>query len=399
MKKLISFITIIPVLVFLPVSKESENRLPAPSGKYPTGVRYISLTDSSRKELFDNDQASFRELTIKIWYPAGKKSKPELFLEDPDRIINQFGFSDIYRNLQTNSSRGVKVSADKKRYPVLIYSHGWGEYYSQNTILMEELASHGYIVFSIAHHYECKFSFYPDGRFITTDNNSNRFRNIMNEQMNPAAMELFKKMATVNDDYNREKIFEESCDLMPALLRESPLYWAEDIKFLINELLKINKSDDLFMSKLDLDRIGVFGMSMGGIATNEVCLADKRVKAGINIDGGLYGSVLKKDIITPFLYINSQRYSGYGNLFNSRVANESYSVTILNSDHYNFSDYALFPLNNQSQIGTIDPRKPIEYMNRLIVMFFNKYLLNRREKDFQSIFEGPEVEYVSKISR
>jgi len=32
-------------------------------------------------------------------------------------------------------------------------------------------------------------------------------------------------------------------------------------------------------------------------------------------------------------------------------------------------------------------------------MFFNKYLLNKKEKDFQSIFEGIEVEFVSKISR
>ncbi|MBN2246460.1 MAG: hypothetical protein JW755_11520 [Candidatus Aminicenantes bacterium] len=68
--------------------------------------------------------------------------------------------------MKTNSSRDVPISSKEKKYPVLIFSHGWGEHYSQNTILMEELASHGYIVFSIAHHYECKFSSYPDGRFI-----------------------------------------------------------------------------------------------------------------------------------------------------------------------------------------------------------------------------------------
>ena len=391
-------IIIISFLAILTGTRRAENKLPEPSGKYPAGVTYLSLTDSSRKELFDNNKNSYRDLTIKVWYPTGKKSASELYLEDPDRIISLFGFSNTYRTLRTNSSKGIKISADKEMYPVLIFSHGWGEHYSQNTILMEELASHGYIVFSIAHHYECKFSFYPDGRFITIDDNSNRLRNIINEQMNPAAMEIFNKMANVTDDYYREKIFEESCEIMPVLLKESPVYWAEDIKFMINELLNINKLNDLLKTKLDLDRIGVFGMSMGGIATNEVCLADKRVKAGINIDGGLYGSVLKKDIITPFLFINSQRYSGYGNLFNRKVANESFSVTILNSDHYNFSDYALYPVNNQSQIGTIDPRKPIELMNRLIVMFFDKYLLNKKVKNFQSILEEYEVEFVSKIS-
>jgi len=37
----------------------------------------------------------------------------------------------------------LPLSNAEQKYPILIFNHGWGEHYSQNTVLMEELASHG----------------------------------------------------------------------------------------------------------------------------------------------------------------------------------------------------------------------------------------------------------------
>jgi predicted dienelactone hydrolase len=92
-----------------------------------TGVSYLSLIDSSRKELFDNEGKKYRELTIKVWYPADKKTKDELYLENTDMLITNFGFTEAYRNLKTNSTRDVAVSSAELSYPVLIYSHGWAD--------------------------------------------------------------------------------------------------------------------------------------------------------------------------------------------------------------------------------------------------------------------------------
>ncbi|NRA59767.1 MAG: hypothetical protein HRU25_02420 [Psychrobium sp.] len=44
------------------------------------------------------------------------------------------------------------MAADDK-FPVLIFNHGLYLVAEQNTILMEHLASHGYVIFSIAHPY------------------------------------------------------------------------------------------------------------------------------------------------------------------------------------------------------------------------------------------------------
>jgi hypothetical protein len=110
--------------IFLTSCCGQDNQLPKPSGQYLTGVSYLSLSDSSRKELFDNEGKRYRELTIKVWYPADKKTKDELYLENPELLIANFGFTEVYRNLKTNSSRGVAVSTAELSYPVLIYSHG-----------------------------------------------------------------------------------------------------------------------------------------------------------------------------------------------------------------------------------------------------------------------------------
>ena len=170
--------------------------LPKPTGKHLVGIIYLSFIDDNRKELFDNNQKINREITVKAWYPSDNKSNPEPYFlnADAEFALKYLQFPEIYKNLKTNSSRDVPMSSKENKYPILIFSHGFGEHYSQNSILMEELASHGYIVFSISHHYECKFSSFPDGRLIYLDMNSQRFQKIMQEQQNPKAMELLQKM-------------------------------------------------------------------------------------------------------------------------------------------------------------------------------------------------------------
>ena len=106
---------------------------------------------------------------------------------------------------------------------------------------MEELASHGYIVFSISHHYECKFSSFPDGRLVHMDMNSLRFQKIMQEQQNPKAMELYQKMFSASNDEERKQVFVETTKMLHTALTEGPKYWAEDISFFMDQLESLNK--------------------------------------------------------------------------------------------------------------------------------------------------------------
>ena len=376
-------------------SNGQPDTLPEPTGRYYVGVTYLDFTDYDRKEIFDSTGSGLREITVKVWYPSDQKPDPgPYFLEAEANIaINYIQYPAFYKDLKTNSGRDVPVSSLVSNYPVLIFSHGLGEHYSQNTILMEELASNGYIVFSIAHHYECKFSSYPDGRFIYLDFSNPRLQKIMSENMKVSFMGYFNKLEKAASDEEREHIFREILAATPVITTESSQYWADDISFLIDQLEWINEDNILFQNKLDLDRIGVLGMSLGGLATSVTCSRDERVKAGVNVDGAFPFAPIYGEHQTPFLYLNSIRYLGCGQLFVSKSTKDCYSMTVRGSGHYNFTDHTIYPHPMADLLlGSIDGKRALDITNTIILSFFDKYLNNKRI-DLITLATGyPEIE-------
>jgi hypothetical protein len=369
---------------FFATDQSQTESLPKPTGKYFVGVTYLSFVDYNRKELFDNNQEKNREITVKAWYPSDIKSdfEPYLLNSESEFAIKYLQFPEIFRTLKTNSSRDAPLSSKESKYPILIFSHGWGEHYSQNSVLMEELASHGYIVFSISHHYECKFTSFPDGRFIYIDMNSQRLQKIMGEMKNPKALAVIQKFSSASNDEERLQVFADMEKVLPMGLTESSKYWAEDISFFIDQLNGLNNENKFFKNKLNLNRIGVFGMSLGGFASNEASMLDNRVKACVSMDGGFHGLISKSEIKVPTMFLNSNRYLGYGNIFTNRSKMDCYSLTVKNSDHINFTDYSIYPIPAAKPLlGSIEGGKVIEIMNIMVLNFFDKYLKEKHNID------------------
>jgi predicted dienelactone hydrolase len=368
-------IFILITLVVTLASCVQAAELPEPRGNYPIGIAYLSFTDQNRPEIFTSDPTDNREITVKAWYPAEPVENAKLapYIRNAEEIVSIFNLPTSIINIKTHSKLDLSVSQVQETFPVLLFSHGWGEHFSQNTVLMEELASHGYIVFSIAHHYEAKFSFYPDGHFITIDDSSERFLEIMDEQRDPEAFVVFEKMRNAKSYEEQEAVFRQSNELMPKLLVEGPRIWADDISFLIDELENINQDNSLFSGKMNLEQIGVFGMSMGGIASGQVCITDKRCMAGINMDGGIYGDFLDTKISQPFMFMSSERYRGYDNIFSDHVNNSVYTITIHGADHYNFHDLSILD-PSFDRLGEIDGYRMLKIINDYTLAFFNKHL-------------------------
>jgi predicted dienelactone hydrolase len=59
-----------------------------------------------------------------------------------------------------------------------------------------------------------------------------------------------------------------------------------DEQFVLDELERLNASDPQLGGRLDLDEIGAFGYSAGGMTALELCFHDPRCKAGAGLDSG-----------------------------------------------------------------------------------------------------------------
>jgi len=107
-------------------NQSQAGTLPRPTGEYHVGVTYLGCTDNNRMELFDNNQESNREITVKAWYPSDTSADPEQYFLDTELEIatKYFQFPEIYASLKTNAGRDVPISTKKERYPVLIFSTG-----------------------------------------------------------------------------------------------------------------------------------------------------------------------------------------------------------------------------------------------------------------------------------
>ncbi len=109
---------------------------PALPGAYEVGYRLTETTDTSRDR-----EIGGRTLPLHIWYPAsgGEDFPPASYLIG--------GFLQLPALL----ARSEAPLRDERRWPLLVFSHGFGGTPLQSTPLMETLASHGFVVVAVDH--------------------------------------------------------------------------------------------------------------------------------------------------------------------------------------------------------------------------------------------------------
>lgn len=111
---------------------------PFERGPYPVGVRTTEWTDAAR---------GGRRLAAELWYPAPDDLRGQDLI-DPVR--------DRYELLPGLSSSWQAAVRDApmrtgERWPLVVFSHGFGGHRRQSTFLCTHLASHGYAVAAIDH--------------------------------------------------------------------------------------------------------------------------------------------------------------------------------------------------------------------------------------------------------
>lgn len=243
------------------------------------------LTDNKREELLKNTGEK-RKIIVSIFYPSDegikenqKGSYINLFSPCEEEFINKFAakknmagqqVDETYlKSIKTNTFNNIEISNREILYPVIIFSPGLGMDRDCLIYIIEKLVSEGFIVFTLGHIYETDFTILPSGEVINQIDRT--------------------------DDFT----FEEKEQLIE--IRK------EDILFLLEKLKVLNSKDEVIKGKLDLDKVGIIGHSLGGSAIFKAAREDTRIKAIVMLDGSLQHFDLVKDInagkrmTTPFL--------------------------------------------------------------------------------------------------
>jgi hypothetical protein len=321
--------------------------LPEPPGPFAIGTvtRIWSRVPSYR----DSDLSAPRKLTVQFWYPAQVAKEKR----SPYRAEQAPGLKSYLRLVSTHSFVNAPPLSGVGKHPIVLFSPGWKGHLTQNSVQFEMLASHGFVVASVEH---------PPAENLPAD-------------FDPSLQENL-------DQYPFE-----------ARLR------AEDISFVIDRLEAVSQGnpEDLFAARLDTSRLGILGYSFGGAVAAEACWLDQRLKAGINMDGMLFGEVADAGVAQPFFFMSCdgslpseadlqapdprrRLHMRMLDLDIRRIRKSlarfgGYYLTIRGSTHSNYSDRPLYsPSRRLTDAGPIDTQRAFEVINVYTLAFFNRYL-------------------------
>jgi hypothetical protein len=372
---------------FCSVESLQGTSLPKPTGPYAVGSRYFYLLDKDRPDLISPDPHDHRAILLQVWYPAepGPDNQPILLSDrkliegyvqegalDP-AILSEWAME------PTHSFLKARPAKTKKPFPVILYSASG--VMNANTLLSEELASHGYVVFSIGHPYWCEFYFDAEGKTTPLDKNNEYYQQLWKEEGSWQVLKAKKEITLAKTLAERADLNKKLNEAMPTEVSDLHL-WGEDIGFVVDQLKEMNSPTGFFKGILDVNRIGVMGYSKGGAAAGQYCLtADDRVKAGINLGGFMFGDIIEKNLIKPFMimtHIEPWAPNGFpiGEYFFQRAESSAYMIAFRDALHGNFCDMTLakkyFKL--EGIVGPIEGEKFLHIMEYYVLAFFDKYV-------------------------
>ncbi len=377
--------------------------LPKPIGKYTVGVLKTDFLDKSRQKVFsfEKDDA-FREIPVAIFYPSDgterKETAPYASVEEIESLSKMTKGLVSKKTSQTKTCfyDEVPISTSEERFPVIMYSHGYGSYLMQDATLLTNLASLGYIVVSIGHPYESGCVKYLDGRAIKINESIMNDKKPSKEDLK-TEKKLYKKQKKCSDAKSMEMavMMNEivcSCD--------SVKIWESDSRFIADKLELLDKGivNSILAGKLKLELgIGIMGHSFGGTTAAQVCLNDSRFSCGINLDGGTYGDYLYKDIKKPFMIVGGDWIENLARTTFIHNTEDTYMTIIKGAKHFAFAD-AVFIARQMNLLNLLGKRDKFEFheiYTTYTIKFFEKYLLGNKNIELKDI-KYNEVKFMEK---
>ncbi|MFG1926486.1 alpha/beta hydrolase family protein [Cryptosporangium sp. NPDC048952] len=337
--------------------------LPHPTGRSPVGVVDLHLVDEGRPDPWVAGRT--RELMTSIWYPAATATGPRAPYLQPAvaATLDKSGALDVIRpgtvdwaGPRTDGYVAAPPATTVGARPVVLYSPGFGVPRVLGTTMAQELASRGYVVVTVDHTYENAPIAFPDGR-------------VTGQQLPPASPERLKKALAVR---------------------------VQDTRFVLDELARIRRGHTALGRLLDLDHVGMFGHSAGGIEALETMRVDRRVRAGVDLDGTLqyaegdFVRVATTGLERPFLLMGAgasqtHRTNPSWRSLWTRSTGKKLDVNAPLAGHYSYTDLqtvlpqldqvlGIPPAARAGFIGTVDPAGMLAAQRAYLVAFFDEHL-------------------------
>jgi dienelactone hydrolase len=257
--------------------------LPEPTGPYQVGTTSLHLIDRSRANPWVASP-SCRELMVSVWYPARDAGRYPRAPQMLPGAAAHFGSAtgpaaqlygvpagtvDWAATLTSGHTRAPAARAG--RFPVVLYSPGAGEDRTWGTTLVQDLASRGYVVVTIDAPYDSSEVEFPGGRVV--------------DSMLTALLQQAQKDGPAALAALAEKIV----DVRVA-----------DTRFVLDDLTALASGGHPsgaalpagLARRLNLSRVGMFGVSAGGFTAAQAMAGDPRIKAGVDLDGATDSPVI-----------------------------------------------------------------------------------------------------------
>ncbi|MEV7781053.1 alpha/beta hydrolase [Kitasatospora sp. NPDC088351] len=339
--------------------------LPRPTGRHAVGRSTLHLVDRNRQDPWV-PSAGPRQLMVSMYYPArpgtGGPATPYLTAEEARLLLgDQVPGEGIPPEVVTGLHPWARTDARPAsgRFPLVVLSPGFTLPRATLTGLAEDLASRGYVVAAVDHTYETSGTTFPDGRTL----------------------------ACAICDYPETD--------RTALVPPSR---AKDVSFVLDQLTGRRPAWP-YARMIDRDRIGMAGHSIGGNAAASAMTADRRIRAGVNMDGKFFDPVPSAGLGgRPFLMLGTQAVhstTGWDTSWPeawTRLDGWKRWLTVTGSDHSSFTDSPViaaragFP---DPEGTTIAPLRAEKVTRDLVAAFFDLQLKGIPQR----LLDGPSAAY------
>ncbi|GAA2987496.1 hypothetical protein [Streptosporangium longisporum] len=409
LRRFATAVTVVLAAMGLAVSTALAILLPVFSFAPPTGPHRIGTvtyhwTDGGRPDVLAADPRARRELMVQIWYPvAGAPSAPRAaYVQDEDVLVAMarlarvpdFTFGHL-RHVTTNAVTSAPVAAQHSRYPVLIFLEGAMGFRQINTFQVEHLVSHGYVVAAVDHPHTAASVRFPDGHRIAALPAA-RLRALIDRSLDPAGERAGERADQTPAPGGRSL----GGGLVPHLAR--------DVTFTLDRLTALDRADPagLLTGRLDLRRIGAFGVSLGGIVTGEACRTEPRLRACLMMDTRMTPAVVRQGLDRPSMWITrdaatmrregwsaddiDQHQSSMRAVFDKRPA-DGYLVRVPGMFHADFTDVSSWSpaLSRFGITGSVPAQRAHTILNAYTLAFFDRHLKNLPTP----LLDGPAPDY------